>query len=391
MNQDHFERRDAQMQARLRELNLAAAVLMQPRNMFYVTGWNAVIYSRPQYVVIQPQGEAVLILPRVREKRARLSARVRNIQAYHESEALEEKRDPIRLLAANLRGKSSGRKRIGIEESFMPINIYRLLIQSLGDCETVDISAELQHLRMFKDENEVKDIRKAAILSEVGMQAAADAIKSGGTEIDINVAAEKAMLDAWSDRYPRDDIVGFGDDAGGVTSALWCFTRAGAHICVTLPASTHDEIPHGEAVLVVITTTVNGYVAEFERTFFKGRPSGDRRAAYQAVMRARDRLRSSIRPGAVCQELVRLVGEAMSETGFTYGSGFVGHGIGLGNHEHPHIVPGDTTPIKAGMVLALEPGTVLSDFGVRHSDTVLVTEDGCVSLTPWDRFTEVEL
>lgn len=392
MNQDHdhYVSRIACVQARLRELNLDAAVLMKPRNMYYITGYNTVIYSRPQYVIIRPHDEPVLIISRVREKRARRSSRVRNILTFHEFETVEEKRDPMKLLTATLRNMISGQGRIGIEAGFMPLNTHRLLSQNLRDWETVDISTEIQQLRMIKDEGEIENVRKAAVLAEAGMQAAVDTIKSGATEIETNIAGEKAMLDAWSERYPNDDIVDFGDDEGGVMSALWCFTRAGARIGVSPPASTHEEIPDGEAVLVVIMTTINGYGAEFERTIFKGRPSEERRIAYQVMMRAREKLRQAVRPGTVCEDLVTLTSGVMNESGFSLGPWFIGHSIGLGHHEQPHILPGHATRLEPGMVLALEPGMLFPDYGLRHSDTVLVTYDGCVSLTTWDRFTELE-
>ena len=378
------------MQAQLRELNLDAAVLMKPRNMFYITGYNTVIYSRPQYVITQPHDEPVLIIPKIREKRARRSARVRNVLTFDEFETVEEKRDPIKVLTATLRNMISGQGRIGIEAGFMPVKTYELVSQNLRGWEPVDISMEFQQLRMFKDESEIENVRRAAVLAEVGMQAAVNAIKGGATEIETNITAENIMREAWAERYSENDIVGFGDDEDGVISALWCWTRAGARIGISLPASTNEEISDGEAVLVVIWTTINGYGAEFERTIFKGRPSEERRIAYEVMMRAREKVRQAVRPGVVGEDLVTLTGRVMNESGFSYGPGFIGHGIGLGHHEQPHFVPGQATRLESGMVLALEPGMVFPDYGVRHSDTVLVTDDGCVSLTPWDLFTALE-
>jgi len=390
MNQDGYASRLVRVQECLCKLNLDAVVLMKPRNMFYVTGYNAVIYSRPQYVIVRPYDKAVLIIPRVRETRARRSARVQDILTFDEFETVEEKRDPIKLLAATLRKMISGRGRIGVEADFMPVNTHGLLSKSLRGWETADFTAELQQLRMIKDEQEIENVHKAAVLAEAGMQAAVDAIRSGATEIEVNIVAENAMREAWSDRYSNDDIVGFGDNEDGVISALWCSTRAGARFGVSFPSSTHEDIPDGEAVLVIIWTYVNGYIAEIERTIFKGRPVENRRTTYQVMMRAREKVRQAVRPGAVCEDLVAVVDRVMNESGFRHGPGSVGHGIGLGHHEPPFMVPGQATQLEPGMVLTLEPGILFPDYGVRHSDTVLVTDDECISLTTWDRFTELE-
>jgi Xaa-Pro aminopeptidase len=64
----------------------------------------------------------------------------------------------------------------------------------------------------------------------------------------------------------------------------------------------------------------------------------------------------------------------------------VGHGIGLRNHESPFLDIGDHTVVEAGMVFTIEPG-LYSDAvgGFRHSDTVVVTEDGIATLTDYPR------
>ncbi len=61
-----------------------------------------------------------------------------------------------------------------------------------------------------------------------------------------------------------------------------------------------------------------------------------------------------------------------------------GHGIGLRNHEAPFLDLGDRTPLEPGMVFTVEPGLYDPAVGgFRHSDTVVVTEDGVDVLTDY--------
>ena len=63
-----------------------------------------------------------------------------------------------------------------------------------------------------------------------------------------------------------------------------------------------------------------------------------------------------------------------------------GHAIGLRYHEGPFLDTGDHTEIRPGMVFTVEPGLYAPDVGgFRHSDTVLVTEDGIEILTYYPR------
>lgn len=54
----------------------------------------------------------------------------------------------------------------------------------------------------------------------------------------------------------------------------------------------------------------------------------------------------------------------------------MGHGLGTSWHGEPRIVPGGTTVLEAGMVVALEPAVYEGDEGVRVEQVVLVREDG---------------
>ena len=57
--------------------------------------------------------------------------------------------------------------------------------------------------------------------------------------------------------------------------------------------------------------------------------------------------------------------------------------MGLAHHaEAPWVAEGSEDVLAPGMVISIEPGIYLPDVGgIRHSDTILVTEDGYECLT----------
>jgi Xaa-Pro aminopeptidase len=56
--------------------------------------------------------------------------------------------------------------------------------------------------------------------------------------------------------------------------------------------------------------------------------------------------------------------------------------VGLNIHENPRVSFRDDTVLQPGMVVTVEPGIYLPDWGgVRIEDTVLVLEAGCRVLT----------
>jgi Xaa-Pro dipeptidase len=99
-----------------------------------------------------------------------------------------------------------------------------------------------------------------------------------------------------------------------------------------------------------------------------------------------------IRPGVACGEIDAAVGEFLAAEGYDGEERRLhrtGHGIGLGNHEAPWIAAGSDEVLAANMVISIEPGLYLDGAapgGFRHSDTVLVTDDGfeCLTRLPSD-------
>jgi Xaa-Pro dipeptidase len=98
---------------------------------------------------------------------------------------------------------------------------------------------------------------------------------------------------------------------------------------------------------------------------------------------ARRRAFALARPGTPCAEVDAAANGFLREEGFAeYLMHRTGHGFGLSTHEGPWVAEGSEDVLEAGIMIGVEPGIYLPGVGgVRHSDTVLVTEDGYESLT----------
>ncbi len=96
---------------------------------------------------------------------------------------------------------------------------------------------------------------------------------------------------------------------------------------------------------------------------------------------------AAIQPGRTCAEVdraVRVYYEAHDL--WPCWKHHTGHAIGLRYHEGPFLDSGDDTIIRPGMVFTVEPGLYVPGLGgFRHSDTVVVREDGVEVLTYYPR------
>jgi Xaa-Pro aminopeptidase len=95
----------------------------------------------------------------------------------------------------------------------------------------------------------------------------------------------------------------------------------------------------------------------------------------------------TLRPGATCADVDRAVRRYYEANDLLpYWKHHTGHGIGLRYHEAPFLDLGDQTVLRPGMILTVEPGLYAPDLGgFRHSDTVLITEEGLEILTYYPR------
>ena len=134
--------------------------------------------------------------------------------------------------------------------------------------------------------------------------------------------------------------------------------------------------------------------ADMTRTFVAaGDPSQEVLRQERAVHEALRQVRAAIKPGATGREMHALACDVFEHAGYETqrtnpgADGFqfsLGHGVGLRVHEDPAVSQAGHDPLVAGDVLAIEPGLWRRDLGgVRFEDLILVTEDGCETITAY--------
>jgi Xaa-Pro aminopeptidase len=139
-----------------------------------------------------------------------------------------------------------------------------------------------------------------------------------------------------------------------------------------------------ELLLIDMGACQNGYMSDMTRVLFFGKPAPRMKAMYQAVLKAQLAAIAAVREGVTSGQVDQQARQVLESEGL--GKAFVhstGHGLGLEIHEPPRVGRRDKTRLEAGMVITIEPGAYIRDFGgIRIEDTVLVTKNGCEILTP---------
>ena len=175
-------------------------------------------------------------------------------------------------------------------------------------------------------------------------------------------------------------------------------------ICHGIPGP--YALKDGDIVNVDVTTILDGYYADANRTFWVGTPSPEAR---KIVVVARESLKRGIamvKPGNTIGDIGWAIQTWAEGQGCSVVREFVGHGVGFDFHEAPQIPHfgrrGQGLEMIPGMVFTIEPMINLGDKALRilkdnwtavtrdgtlsaqFEQTLLVTETGCESLTPYD-------
>jgi Xaa-Pro aminopeptidase len=128
----------------------------------------------------------------------------------------------------------------------------------------------------------------------------------------------------------------------------------------------------------------DGYMSDMTRVLFFGKPDRRMKTMYNAVLKAQLAGIAAVREGVTAGQVDQKARQVLESEGL--GKEFLhstGHGLGLEIHELPRVGRRDKTRLQAGMVITIEPGAYIQDFGgIRIEDTVLVTKNGCEILTP---------
>ena len=131
--------------------------------------------------------------------------------------------------------------------------------------------------------------------------------------------------------------------------------------------------------------------SDITRTFFIQEAPQELGKVYEIVAGANEAARAAVVPGVTCGDIDRAARMLIDEAG--YGEYFIhrtGHGLGLEAHEPPNIRQAEGTQLEEGMVFTIEPGIYLpGKGGVRIEDNVVVSAEGVMSLTTYQREMQV--
>ena len=359
---------------------LDALCVFYPARVAYLTGFHHIPTERPIALVIGPDAYSALMVPAVEKEHAESSTAVDQVNVYFEYPGAEHPMERVNAILTEIGARA---RRLGADhDGYVPYWGYRgPRLSDLTGHVPFDAEMIVESLRRVKSPAELACIQLSCDWAVRAHRRMQDSIQVGRTEMEIYTPAANETLFEMVHEMPGWRPRG-GDDTG--LTAMFVGGRATA-----MPhgfVKGHGVQP-GDVLVSGAAANIDGYRSELERTMIVGEPTREQSRTFDAMLALQSRAIEVMAPGVPAGEVelatVRLAQELGVADNLRH---HVGHSIGLEGHEAPFLDRGDEAVLEPGMVFTVEPGVYLKDVGgFRHSDTVVVTEDGCRVMTGYPR------
>ncbi|HEV2064733.1 MAG TPA: aminopeptidase P N-terminal domain-containing protein [Thermoanaerobaculia bacterium] len=283
----------------------------------------------------------------------------------------------------------------------------RLRARDMGPATVTDAREIVNEMRVVKDAEEIRFLKRAAEVSARGHILAMKAAAPGKWEFEVQQALDGYCFANGVRRMAYPSIAGSGPNS---CSLHW--------------DKSNRQMKDGEVLLNDSGAEYGLYATDITRTYpVNGHFSAEQRAIYEIVLDAQKRAMALVKPGLPHTEIektcARIQTEGLVRLGLLSGDAEklvqsaghrrftlhgVSHWVGLDVHDAGrYSVGGQPRALEPGMVFTIEPGIYITsnsqgvdpkwwNIGVRIEDTVLVTPEGyeCLSCSAPREIADVE-
>lgn len=348
----YASRRD-KIRSRLRKKKLDAILVTSFTNVSYLSGFT----GDDSYLLVTDKHDMVLSDERY------------TTQLQEECPDLELSiRGPGKKMLSSVqqeiaRGKV---KRLGFEADSMTVALHAALNDAVKRCDLIACVGWVEKLRIVKDRDEIARTRVACEQARRAFEVVRASLTPDMTELEV-----AADLEYQARRF------------GGKCLSFPAIVAAGPRSALPHAGPTLQKLGVSDFTLIDWGVNEGQYVSDLTRILVTGKISPKLQKVYGVVLRAQLAAIKAIRPGVACEAIDSVARKIIAKAGFgkQFGHG-LGHGTGLDIHEAPRLAQGQSTLLKAGMIVTVEPGIYLPGWGgVRIEDDVLVTRSGREVLT----------
>ena len=356
--------------AELQSRGLAALLIFRQESMYYLTGYDTTGYSQFQCLYLGADGRLLLLTRSADLRQARLTSVIEDIRIWVDSAESNPGRDLWDILdEQGCRGQ-----RIGVEMEAWCLTAARWeqVKAAIDDrCQYEDCSELVSQFRLVKSVAEVEYVRRAAALADDALAAARRLARPGTPEQEVLAGMQSAVFQGGGDYAASRYIIGSGENALMVRN----FTG-------------YRNLEDNDQLQLEFGGAYRHYHSCLMRTILTGQASPQQVAMHAACCDALQACKEAARPGSTFGDIFDAHADSLDRAGFgEHRLNACGYSLGALYPptwmDWPMIFRDNPTVVRPNMVIFMH--MILLDWDRRLAmsvgDTVLVTPDGCETLT----------
>ena len=365
--------------------NLAGLVIFDSINILYFTGFAFIPTERPIVFAMNADGDKGMLVPRLEVEHVKAETGIERVHFYpeypgdqHPTVGLQEMLEEMGIVLPD--------GRLGADHDGYPW-LFGYEGPALSDqvgMTIVNVQGHINRLQAIKSQAELNLIQESCKWGHLAHVLLQKYTAVGMTETEVSLRASNeatlAMMDTIGPLFRSQSMWGTGPSAG-------YRGQIGRNAAIPHALANNIAFQPGDVLVTGAGCPMWGYNSELERTMFVGEPTPEQQEMFHHAKTAQEVAFSVMRPGSTCREVDTAVRTYYDQHNLMpYWKHHSGHAIGLRYHEGPFLDTGDATVLQPGMVFTVEPGFYTPDLGgFRHSDTVVITADGCQLMTYYAR------
>ena len=198
------------VQTSMAEKGLDALLLFSPHNVFYLSGMDSENLFDYQCLLVLPDSDPVLIISHFEKACSENSCWLESVRVYGPFE------DPINATIDSVREAKLQSGSLGLERRSrgLSVDFYEKLRSGLDGATLSDGFGPVEESRLVKSEAEIAYMRRAAQLTDLGVNAGYEAMAQGVPDYEIGAAIVDAMYRDGGDTVCWGPIVAAGYRSG---------------------------------------------------------------------------------------------------------------------------------------------------------------------------------
>lgn len=338
--------------------HLDAVIAISPENVLYFAETyiqtQTSIRERLAIAVMPLESEPAMIACKIEQPTVDAETWIKDRRYYVELQC-----SPIAMMADVIKEKHLENKRIGIELNYLMATYYREMVEALPNVEFVQCSRVFDMVRAIKEQREIKLLSYAGLQTVRSIEAAVKMTRVGDSENDLAVRMIKNIF-----------------DGGAQSIEFMCLGSGRRSEMAHCAPSPNVRLEDNSVIHVDFGGKYDHYTSDISRGILVGKKNEKHLDIYKRLTDCYEKGIEMLKPGVRACDVYNFTREQFEKAGIPFTMSLVGHGLGIGVHELPMLVPGETKGLETDMMLCYEIRTIVDGHRYHIEDLIHITESG---------------